>query len=171
MRQNSLPGRVYEQYNKEKNQYGWKDFLVVAFYRVVFALTLVGRQHRILFCQAGTFDFENIFPGPACKSIESISSCLPLELFDMDKCKTLFDHFWHFNITNKEKEGLLGQLLGPARLMEYFFRAISTIEKSADKVTCEDLQNAVDRAIASHAKTTSQQLCDVDDGACKTEKM
>ncbi len=91
---------------------------------------------------------ENIFVHSPCKPIPEIDSCLPLELFDMAKCKTLFDHFWRFKITDAEKEDLLGQLLGPPRLMQYFFQAIRTIKKSPELVTYMDLQKAVDTAIA-----------------------
>lgn len=133
----------------------------MAFYRALFSLALHGRQHGILFCQAGTYNLENIFVHSPCKPIASIDSCLPLELFDMDKCKTLFDHFWYFKITNKEKEDLLGQLLGPPRLMEYFFAAIGGIQKPPEQVTCEDLQKAVDDAVAMLEKTITRRLTNV----------
>jgi hypothetical protein len=152
---------VYEEYNEQMNHYSWRDLLIVAFYRALFPLALDSRQHSILFCQAGTYYFENIFVHSPCKLLDTVNAELPLELFDMKMCKELFDHFWRFNITEEEKEDLLGQLLGPPKLMEKFFLQLAAIEKSPSNVSHADLQIAVDNAILSLEKTISSRLINV----------
>lgn len=107
---------------------------------------------------------ENLFIHSPCQPIASINRRLPLELFDMAKCKTLFDHFWRFKITEAEKEDLLGQLLGPPRLMQYLFEELTQLEKPAENVTYEDLQTAVDQAIASYSCDLGKRLENVVDG-------
>ncbi len=159
----SLPTILYEQYDAKLKRYGWRDLLIVAFYRAIFQLALKGREHKVLFCQAGTYNFENIFVHTPCKPLDSVNNCLPLELFDMQRCKDLFNHFWCFNITESEKEDLLGQLLGPPKLMEYLFDQLASIHKSPDQVTHADLQQSVDNAIASLEKTIENRLFKVAD--------
>jgi len=153
-----LPERVGKEFNAQANQYGWKDLLIVAFYRTLGPLSLEGKEHGVLFCQAGTYDLENIFVFSPCKPLDAVASHLPLELFTLDKCKQLFDHFWRFKITEEEKEDLLGQLLGPPKLMEYFFTGLATIKTEASKVTHEELQSAVDNALEYFKKSVVRRL-------------
>jgi hypothetical protein len=62
-----LPNEVYEQDDEKLQQYSWRNLLFVGFYRVVLPLSMMDRQHNILFCQAGLQEFTYL-TGP-CRNV------------------------------------------------------------------------------------------------------